>query len=1176
MKLARLLLQAFGPFTNVELDFASTPNHPAPNLHLIYGPNEAGKSSALRAMTDLRFGIPLRSQDDFLHDSNQLRIAGVFIDREGQPLGLTRRKGRGTTLSRIDVATGQPFSPPDVTREQEQELTGGLERAEFEAMFGLNHERLRQGGALLIKGEGELGAALFEASAGTRGIAAILASLEADAKALYNPHGRATSATINEARRILEEQRQAWRQAQTRPTDWQALHRAHEQAKATLDQLEQALEQLRRRQNELTELRTVEPLLREHDRLQRDLNALADAPDLPEAAQQNRLTVEQALHHAQRDLEDADQEIARCTETLGGLVVEAPLIEHAEAIKRLAGEVSSMTRSRREALQLQATIERTEADLATRTSRIAPGQAPGALLAAIPSAADRAALDAHLAALVRLEERLQGQQNRAEELDREAAQARQSDEERPLPDPRSRQALQTALQDARSLGDMPRQIGVLDREIGALDRELAQACADLRVGSVAVLRAAHPVLDAQLAKAKQAMATLDDEVRGLEEETRRLEIDQEQQLLRQRQLSAAGEVVTAETLHQARDRRDVGWALVRQAYVERSHDAADLAQGFDPARSLPEAFELVQAEADRQADLLRSDAERAAKYEECAARIDAMTARRTEIASQRGEIASRRQELQATWGVTLAESQLPALDPDALGEWQTARKTALEQDGRLQKAQSQRQQLQDTLAAACHALTGALQAVGETATGTSLQSLIDQSSRWDTLTTESQARRHARANAEKTRQAEREKVGELIIRTEAELQSHVTAVQGWHARLYLAPNSPAEVVTARLGELDALTQLAQSRDEVAQQRAKHQAVVEDFITQAEALASMLGEPQPPLADDFADRLKQRLDTTVKNDQQRTGLAADIQRAQQKKSQAETDQSRQLGVLATLTAAAGVNRVEQLPEQEALASQKRQARASLATVQAQLAQASPYSIEELRARLEGRDTVALDSESERCRQDIAQTVQAQTTARHAEEQARHSLEAIDTSDAAARAREAMEAAAAKYQGALKPWARLKLAHALLQDAVTRFRERAQAPMVAAASTYFSLITGGRYTRLVADEAENTPVLLAELPDGKRIHIDEMSEGTADQLYLALRLAALELRRESHPQMPLVLDDVLITSDDARAANILQALARFAEGSQVMVFTHHRHLLDVATGALGENGIAIHQL
>lgn len=97
-----------------------------------------------------------------------------------------------------------------------------------------------------------------------------------------------------------------------------------------------------------------------------------------------------------------------------------------------------------------------------------------------------------------------------------------------------------------------------------------------------------------------------------------------------------------------------------------------------------------------------------------------------------------------------------------------------------------------------------------------------------------------------------------------------------------------------------------------------------------------------------------------------------------------------------------------------------------------------------------------------------------------------------------------------------------------------------------STYFSLITGGRYPHLVADEADGNPVLRAERDDGVLIGVEAMSEETADQLYLVLRLTALELRRASHPQMPLVLDDVLITSDGERAANILRAHGKFSEG------------------------------
>ncbi len=197
-------------------------------------------------------------------------------------------------------------------------------------------------------------------------------------------------------------------------------------------------------------------------------------------------------------------------------------------------------------------------------------------------------------------------------------------------------------------------------------------------------------------------------------------------------------------------------------------------------------------------------------------------------------------------------------------------------------------------------------------------------------------------------------------------------------------------------------------------------------------------------------------------------------------------------------------------------------------------------------------------------------------RQAEELARHAWEAIDTADTAPAARESMEAAAARLRSAIRPWARLRLAHALLREALNRFRERAQAPMIAAASIYFTLITGGAFVRLVADDSADKPVLRAERAGGAIIGVEAMSEGTADQLYLALRLAALELRRGSHPDMPLVLDDVLITSDDTRATNILKALERFASDSQVVIFTHHRHLIDVAGAALPASVCTVHML
>ena len=1093
---------------------------------------------------------------------------------------MVRRKGRGATLARLDVETEQPDATLTVESRCERELTGGLERAEFEAMFGLNHARLREGGQVLLSGEGNLGATLFEASAGTSGIGDLLAALEVDAKKLYSPHGRAQNAVINEARRHLDEQRQAWRQAQTKPADWQTLNRTHEAAAAALDEVTNTLEQLRRRENELTELRTVEPLLREHDRVAAELQTLAAIPDLAENFREERLAAAQALSHAQRDVREAERELDRCARALDALVLEPLLLEHADAIERLVSGVAAAARHRIEVQQQDAVMAKIESDLATAVARLAPGRALGELLSIIPSAADRVALDDHLIQVSRLGERLDGYRQRAEMLD----QALRPDIDQPtvLVDQAVMQRLAAAVRTGQSLGDVVRRTTDADRQLRELDRKLEQALSDLGVVSDSALRRTQPVLEAQITLTKQNLAELDEQLKKMRDEQQLVGRDLDSQQLRQRQLAAEGEVVTAETLRRARSRRDEGWALIRSAYIEQTQNAADLAHAFDPAKPLPEAFEATMSEADRQADLLRADAKRAAGLEECSVRIAQMDARWSEIDRDMAALATRRGELLASWAQRLREAGLPQLDPDILREWQGRRHDALQLAERVAALRADRDRLVQETREAASSIAEALRAsrcpLTETKVGVvnTLPSLIEQALRWERSAVEAEADRSAKRKAAHTQRAEREKVGCLLAETEAEAQRHVSALQGWHARLFLPSGTIPDAVKARLNELDSLVCQASSLSDAKQRQAHVQAILDDLGNQSVQLALLLGDTIPQAAEDFADRLRARLAVARAGDHERNTLLRDRQKAMDKQRQAELDQSTQQALLAQLCLVAAVESVEKLPDLEEAAARKRAAHKSLRQVRQQIAAASSRSEEQLRQKLSGRDALTIDAERAHCREETTLREQALSAARQAEEQARRALEGIDSSDRAALAREAMEAAAARYRSAIRPWARLKLARALLQEALNRFRERAQGPMVTLASSYFSLITGGLYERLVTDDTEEQPILCALRAGGSRIKIEEMSEGTADQLYLALRLAALELRRTSHPQMPLVLDDALITSDDERAGNILRALARFAEGGQVMIFTHHRHLLEVARAALGDQAVIAHHL
>ena len=88
MRFQRLHIPAFGPFTNLELSFPAADQ----DLHVIYGANEAGKSSLLRAIRDLLFGIHGQSSDNFLHEYKNLLIRGEITNKAGAQLVFQRRK----------------------------------------------------------------------------------------------------------------------------------------------------------------------------------------------------------------------------------------------------------------------------------------------------------------------------------------------------------------------------------------------------------------------------------------------------------------------------------------------------------------------------------------------------------------------------------------------------------------------------------------------------------------------------------------------------------------------------------------------------------------------------------------------------------------------------------------------------------------------------------------------------------------------------------------------------------------------------------------------------------------------------------------------------------------------------------------------------------------------------
>ena len=126
--------------------------------------------------------------------------------------------------------------------------------------------------------------------------------------------------------------------------------------------------------------------------------------------------------------------------------------------------------------------------------------------------------------------------------------------------------------------------------------------------------------------------------------------------------------------------------------------------------------------------------------------------------------------------------------------------------------------------------------------------------------------------------------------------------------------------------------------------------------------------------------------------------------------------------------------------------------------------------------------------------------------------------------------------------------LELAQRALGMATTELQRRFAPRISKRAQELFSKLTGGRYQQITLGEDLS---LSARTESEDTLRSSQWrSDGTVDQLYLALRLAVAE---ELTPDAPLVLDDALVRFDDQRLKLALDILKESAENKQVIVFT-----------------------
>ena len=149
---------------------------------------------------------------------------------------------------------------------------------------------------------------------------------------------------------------------------------------------------------------------------------------------------------------------------------------------------------------------------------------------------------------------------------------------------------------------------------------------------------------------------------------------------------------------------------------------------------------------------------------------------------------------------------------------------------------------------------------------------------------------------------------------------------------------------------------------------------------------------------------------------------------------------------------------------------------------------------------------------------------------------------------------------------REWAAFVLAQKILAKAVEVYEKERQPAVIVEAQSFFSKITAGRYTRIYSPL--NSSEIYVEDREGRQKSVQELSRGTAEQLYLSLRFGFIrEFEKHSEP-LPIVFDDVLVNFDPERCKSACESMEDLVLGNQVFYFTCHPETVQMLEGRFPE--------
>jgi len=626
----------------------------------------------------------------------------------------------------------------------------------------------------------------------------------------------------------------------------------------------------------------------------------------------------------------------------------------------------------------------------------------------------------------------------------------------------------------------------------------------------------------------------------------------------------AGAVPTEDELFQTRERRNRGWSLVLRSWIGKEA-IEELSSAFDAENELPKAYEKSVAQADEVADRMRREADRVATNASLIVQQNGLQTNLKEIELGREDLKKQLSDIELEWNGHWKPTGMKPLSPKEMRAWSVKQSSLLQRVEKLRGLRQRCEQIAAQIEEHRAELVARLCELGQESEAIKdydsllihCQSIVDSIEVINRKRVDLSDKIGNLEDEMKTLTQKREGLEKKFNKWQSDWKTTVS-------KLSLESQvSPAEAY-AVLSKLDELFKKVDEKDSIERRITGIERDAGEFSINVQALVKMV----VPEFDNLPVEQAVVQINSLSNEANEN-LARLVEMKQRLGEQEETLQDAEETIIVTLKLLqdlcmqTGCAKHEDLEEIERRSSRKRFIQEQIESIETRLLKiGGGLSVDELIKEAEEADADSLtgmiseiESQlniSEATRSELDQRIGSIQTI----------LSQMDGNAKAAEAAEQSQQTLSSIVENVDRYIRFRMCSMVLNREIERYRTENQGPLLRRAGQLFSILTLASFSGLATGFGDNDePVLVGVRPSGEKIGVLGMSDGTLDQLYLALRLASLEKFLDTNEPMPFIVDDILIRFDDERATAALKILADLSKKTQILFLTHHARLIEL---------------